>query len=146
MKKPVALLFGVAVASVVGGAPAAPPAGRFVLRDGNAVVVDTKTNLRWERTANATLRARSGGATYCGNLALGGGGWRMPTVKELLTIVDREETGTPKWPTAFFDGPVGEYWSSTTAYQDGAAYYFVDFATGASGTSDQSTRYVRCVK
>lgn len=146
MKKPVALLACAAIVTVIGAAPAAPPAGRFVLQDAGTVVHDTKTNLRWERTADPTTRTRAGAGTYCSGLALAGGGWRAPTIKELLTIVDREETGTPKWPKAFFDGPSGDYWSSTTAYQNAGAQYYVAFDTGASATSDQGSRRVRCVK
>lgn len=146
MKKPISLLACAAIVTVIGAAPAAPPAGRFVLQESDTVVHDTKTNLRWQRTADPALRPRSGVAGYCSQLALAGGGWRAPTIKELLTIVDREETGTPKWPKAFFDGPSGDYWSGTTAYQDVGSQYYVNFDTGASGTSDGNTRRVRCVK
>lgn len=146
MKKTLALLSCVAVLASMGAASAAPPAGRFVVQDAGAVVRDTKTNLRWERVATTTLHSRAASSNYCANLTVAGGGWRMPTIKELLTIVDRAETGSPKWPTAFFDGPVGDYWSSTTAFQNAGTQYYVAFATGASQTSDQGTRYVRCVK
>ena len=136
----------VVVTSMMGPASAAPPAGHFVLQDANQVVRDTKTNLRWERVATATLRTHALGVQYCAGLTLAGGGWRLPTIKELLTIVDRAEAGSPKWPTAFFDGPVGEYWSSTTAYMDAGERYYVSFVTGAAASSDQGSRYVRCVK
>ena len=132
--------------AVFSGAKAAAPDGRFVLMDGDEVVHDTKTNLRWQRTATAQTRSWNLSLQYCTALTLAGGGFRAPNIKELLTIVDWSVSTPPVFPTAYFDGPSGEYWASSTPFQGSGDRHFVSFSTGEGGRSDGTSRYVRCVK
>lgn len=65
------------------------------------VVRDRRTGLAWEREP-AVIDVLDWDADpiiqpaidYCASLSLDGGGWRLPTVKELPTIVD-EKTVQP---------------------------------------------------
>jgi len=140
----VAAFVGVAV---LRAAKADAPPDRFVLIEAGSIVHDTKTNLKWQRTPPSTLVSRSVSDSYCAGLSLGGTGWRNPTIKELLTIVDWKATAAPVFPTAYFEGPVGDYWSSTGVYQGDGARRYVRFGTnGSSSNADSGTKYVRCVR
>src|SRR4051812_45398658 len=91
MNLPTVTLMGVAALSVVlvaAPAPASAPAGRYTITGG--VVHDSKTGLNWQQAAKQTAYTWANALTYCsGNVAaLPGTGWRLPTVKELQTIVD----------------------------------------------------------
>jgi hypothetical protein len=97
-------------------------------------------------------------ASYCQALSLDGyaSGWRVPSYKELLTLVDERphleyESGGdvpkaidlnafPGTPTA-----AGPYWTSSTQPATGGAYT-VSFVDGTSGLTIKATPlYVRCV-
>jgi hypothetical protein len=83
-------------------ARAVAPPGRYAI-DTNGTpddftddtVLDTKTNLRWQRLFSplVTWDPAAGPGTaqgYCLGLTVGtyGAGWRLPTVKEVVTLVD----------------------------------------------------------
>src|SRR5437868_4121788 len=57
----------------------APP-GRYVISNGT--VYDTKTKLQWQQSAASSMYTFAAAKAFCS------GNWRLPTVKELLTIVD----------------------------------------------------------
>lgn len=91
------------------------PAGRYVVS--TETVLDTKTTLLWQRTAPATAYADHALAgNYCTTLALGGHnvGWRLPTRKELLSMVDTRMTAPPMDGT-FAPTTDATYWTSTRA-------------------------------
>jgi hypothetical protein len=128
-------------------ARASAPAGRYVLS--NMTVQDTKTRLTWQRGI-APMFTWTAASEYCAAVAgsLGGTGWRMPTIKELLTLVDDSQTAGPTIDqTAFASTPASFFWSST--YQAGSTTIAlgVNFTDGNSGTATTSTSfYVRCVR
>ena len=70
--------------------------GRF-RTDGN-VVYDANTGLSWERSPQATTRNLTDANAYC--LALGPS-FRLPSMKELQTVVDRSRH-TPAVDTSVF--------------------------------------------
>jgi hypothetical protein len=76
---------------IVAPALATAPVDQYGLFDAqDSVIHDTFTKLRWERRVSSMRVSNAGAITYCSSLALDNGGWRVPTVKELLTIVDEE--------------------------------------------------------
>ena len=81
---------------------------------GDGTVTDTKTGLMWATKDNGSLINWPNALSYCQNY--GGGGysdWRMPAVKELTSIVNRDER-IPAVNADFF--PQTEplfYWTST---------------------------------
>ena len=62
------------------------PAGRYTI-PGDGTVYDTATTLTWQRAANMTGMTWASAGPYCAGLTSpAGGGWRLPTVKELTTF------------------------------------------------------------
>jgi hypothetical protein len=137
------------------------PTGRYTASGGT--VYDTKTKLTWQQTSPSAMYALQGGAaaTYCAGLSatLGGSGWRVPTVKELLTIMDYSQltngmTMPPAvaWDSVFqFTGggvPPLYYWSSTASAQNPlTAAWAVNFMNSAiSPNPISSANAVRCVR
>jgi hypothetical protein len=114
-----------------------------------AMVKDPRTGLLWEDTPHTTTKITHPKAqAYCRDLKLGGyDDWRLPTVKELLSIVDYTRY-KPALPTAFaYVEEEGFYWSSTVYADDSDEYWGVNFKDGASSeAAEYYDRYVRCVR
>src|SRR5690242_21632351 len=94
------------------------PAGRYSYTAASAVAIDTKTNLTWQRVAATTVMPWDAAKTYCASTdlssVLGGSGWRLPTVKELQTLVDYSLlTGPLIDPDAFPLTANDFFWSAT---------------------------------
>src|SRR5215472_2763046 len=64
---------------------AAAPVGRYTIANGT--VYDNKTKLTWQQQSASQITL-SAAPTYCSSLGLDGDTWRLPTMKELITIVD----------------------------------------------------------
>lgn len=108
-----------------------------------AIAIDHRTGLTWQQLPPSTLYEAPVADEYCQALDLGGltGGWRLPMIKELQTIVD-EHRSDPAVLLGFGDN-VGERWAST-GYPGYA--WIVNFIDGStiSQPIDQPFR-VRCV-
>jgi hypothetical protein len=119
-----------------------------------ATVVDTATELTWQRALAAAGGDDGAGRstwahakTACASL---GSGYRVPTVKELLTIVDfsRSSPAIDTSATAFPDTPPDAFWTATPlAGLPPTSAWFVNFADGYAGNGEmtQPSR-VRCVR
>ena len=98
--------------------------GRFC-KYSNGIVKDTRTGLEWvagpDRDTNWN-EARS----WVENLNIDGGGWRMPTIKELKTLYQKG-AGTRNI-TPLFKFPAWAAWSGETKDSSSARYF--DFYTG----------------
>jgi ribonuclease BN (tRNA processing enzyme) len=139
-------------------------------RDGS--VSDLVTGLTWQKTPDFRKRTQSEAAAYAEGLRLAGkGDWRLPSIKELVSIVDFRGTMHTRRPyidTKVFDfkfpqskegesGRVGQrnmdaqYCSSTvyvgkTMRGDASAFGF-NFADGRVKSYPlRASRYVRCVR
>ncbi|MBH1988406.1 MAG: DUF1566 domain-containing protein [Myxococcaceae bacterium] len=108
----------------------------------NGTVMDIVTGLTWQRVTPLTSYSQSGGAVYCAALDLGGfsSGWRLPTVRELLSLVDYSQIGSAARiePTAFPGEPADTFWSSTGSWD-------IWFNEGYFGRGSSNHR-VRCVR
>jgi hypothetical protein len=101
-------------------ADASAPSGRYVIggQAPHQTVLDTRTKLTWERNSTDLLTA-DGAKNRCASLAAttGGPAWRVPTLKELFTIMDYsvpQMVPQPRIDTqAFGSTPPGAYWTST---------------------------------
>jgi len=150
LRRPRSHLVGVAVLAggllVAATGRASAPAGRYKIAAG--VVYDTKTNLTWQQAISADLYTQVEAVSYCKALQLNGAPWRLPTMREILTIVDLSVA--PPGPTidttAFPDTPGQFFWSSTlysgTPGSAWSAHFYYGFAYG-NMMSDSS--YARCV-
>jgi uncharacterized protein DUF1566 len=130
----------------------APPAaantaqGRYTIAGGT--VYDTKTKLTWQQMSPSIAGTWASAKAYCPGLNLQGAGWRLPTVKELTTIVDVTQAGTSVDATAFPGAPSHYYWSSTPLAGDANNAWLVDFSGGAAYAFGAiSVEYdMRCVR
>jgi hypothetical protein len=98
------------------------PAGRYTI-SADGTVYDTATTLTWQRTANLTGITWASAGPYCAGLTVpAGGGWRLPTVKELTTLLDYSRPGSPFIDPVAFPGVPAQststarngFWSSTS--------------------------------
>ena len=140
-------LAAVAVLGVVSStsAHANAPAGRYTMTGGT--VFDTKTKLTWQQTVPATKYAWAAAKTYCQTLSLAGTGWRLPTRKELQTIVDYSQKSPSIDATAFPATPAEAFWSSSpVAGSTTVAWsiYFIIGLTYSFVVADPNE--VRCVR
>jgi hypothetical protein len=151
MKRPPTRLVGVAMVAaglgivILGRASA--PAGRYTIANGT--VYDTKTKLTWQQGISATTYTQADASTYCSALPLNGVKWRLPTMRELTTIVDLSVA--PPGPTidsaAFPGTPQAYFWSSTPYSGLPGSAWSVHFYYGFSyGNTVTDTSYARCVR
>ncbi len=104
-------------------------------------VLDRTTGLQWTRENVTSGRMNWKAAKEaCGKLTLGGhADWRLPTIRELLTLVDYERHNPAIDTTAFKCDP-DYYWTSTlTASSPGEFAWGVDFGGGYAGWGGQGT-------
>ncbi|MEA3427853.1 MAG: DUF1566 domain-containing protein [Thermodesulfobacteriota bacterium] len=106
------------------------PNPRFTANTGDetGTVTDKLTGLMWAQNASAEgQKTWAAALTYCNDLSLGGhDDWRLPNVKELLSLIDwaycnpalSNDAGTGQWTngagSSFFGVKSSDYWSSTT--------------------------------
>lgn len=145
--------------------------------NGDGTVTDNNTGLIWQRCSvgqtqiiqNNILTCGGTAALYnwyqatgeyseyynnssnrinvCGSLNLGGGGWRLPTKKELITIVDYG-LSYPAIQSDFFPYTSRSYYWSSTTYVNSSNYaWSVDFQRGeVTRLKRELYFYVRCVR
>lgn len=102
-------------------------------------VLDLETQLIWSRDTLPCGEVNWKKAKKaCAELNLAGWtDWRLPTRKELLSLVD-DTRHSPAIDTAFFNCESSWYWTSTpAAYSPGVYAWFVGFGNGYSGWDGQ---------
>ncbi len=126
------------------------------------IAVDQVTGLMWER--KSTGQTASEGCTvgtaglltcpnryaveYCTANRLGGyADWRLPTVLELLSLVDFTQAGTAIDPVTFADTPSDAFWSITRVAGRLDDAWMVDFSIGDTiNDFIDDPHSVRCVR
>ena len=117
----------------------------------NGVVTDNITKLKWQDdysdNANAVKRTSWQNAIdYCEALTLDGGGWRLPNVKELESLVDSSKSN-PSIDATFLNTTSNDYWSSTSIVGFFNRAWHVGFNKGYTGGNFKNgDYYVRCVR
>jgi hypothetical protein len=176
----------IAVAMIGNGCPsqgqvfANPAPGRYTIQNNGlptGTVRDNETGLVWQQAASAKDSTWSDAVSYCAHNTpdLPGSGWRLPSVKELMTIVDfkrphgglaeklkARESGQPSPgsmidATAFPNTPSSLFWTSSAVAGSPGGVWNVSFDNGES--SARPTRpapslptfisyagFVRCVR
>jgi hypothetical protein len=131
------VLAGVMVSLVT---TASAPAGRYDISSNT--VRDTKTGLTWQRVLSGTALTWANAGSYCSTLELDGTGWRMPTLKELMTLVDFSAIPPAVTIDALaFPGTPAEFFWSTPSGRG------VSFNGGfAAAVTIPGTANVRCVR
>ncbi len=105
-------------------------------------------NLQWQDNGDAKTVTKDwdGAKSYCANLTLDGySDWRLPTIKELQSIVDRKRT--PAIKTGFSNTAISWYWSASPNVRNGSNAWIVSFDDGYTYYSTKTDAYyVRCVR
>jgi len=111
-------------------------------------VSDGRTGLIWQKTASAAM-TWANALAYCESLSLDGNSdWRLPSLKELATIVDDTVTN-PSISALFTDRPAEGFWTSSPVPTVPTAAYAISFNTGGSIGIDNphtSSFRARCVR
>ena len=115
-------------------------------RSASGVVTDNVTLLEWQDDVSSTRMTWQESIDYCEALSLDEGGWRLPTRKELVGIVDYGRKNPAINPT--FENTVSNYyWSSTTDASGTSNAWYVGFNYGGQRYSYKAyNNYVRCVR
>lgn len=134
-------------------APAAAPVVPYQLQSGGTptgTVLDTGTGMTWQQAASPATYTLDDANSYCSSNTPGlpGTGWRLPSMKELQTVVNdsrvRPAIDSSVFPSTPFDVA---YWSSTKVAGRPGYAWSVSFELGVSSHTSASTKYhVRCVR
>ncbi len=130
-------------------------------RDGD-IVIDNTTGLEWEDNesiekqwvldenynGNDSNTSGDTATTYCEEFNLGNyEDWRLPSVKELQTIINSGETASAANNGIFTNIISTFYWTSTSYFDFPHAAFMIDFYAGQVTTNAKSNeRYTRCVR
>lgn len=117
---------------------------------GDQGVIDHTTGLMWEikKIGDENLTYTWDEAViYAAKLNHSGlSNWRLPTIQELLSIVDYNRH-SPAIAEVFTDIQYGFYWSSTTCAGNTTTAWYVDFNNGYVHYANKMYGYyARCVR
>ncbi|MBL8018120.1 MAG: DUF1566 domain-containing protein [Leptospirales bacterium] len=152
----------------VAGNSSAAPASSFTVAtvNGSNIVNDSSTGLSWmqcvlkaggvaDNTSNCAGPSpanidHANAISYCEGMNYAGfSDWRLPSIRELNSIVDATQATSPVIDTtAFVGSPTGTYWTSTIDVAGPLDAFTVDFADGSSGIINRTAVIgdVRCVR
>ncbi len=112
------------------------------------VAIDHGTGLTWQQLPPTSVRTAIAADDYCTALSLGdyASGWRLPTIRELQTIVD-ERLHNPAFDPSFGSSSAGTWASTGERDPEGRNYaWIVRFADGQTISQRIDMEYnVRCV-
>jgi hypothetical protein len=109
---------------------------------------DLTTQLEWQSGPDSETRSWHEAVKYCERLELAEGGWHLPSLKELLTIIDPTRHRPAINLAAFHTPPDARFWTSTEYLLEPNTAYVIDFASGMTGPagSYDEKHFVRCVR
>jgi hypothetical protein len=120
-----------------------------MIDNSNGTVTDESTGLMWQQeTIKNNMMSWRQALAYCEGLNLGGHtDWRMPTIKELQSLVDYSRYN-PAIDTTYFPTAVSSlYWSSTTYASNTLLAWGVLFYNCYNYSLNKNTSYyVRAVR
>jgi hypothetical protein len=110
-----------------------------------------RTGLMWGQQGDDTWMNWADPESYCGSLSLGGyTDWRLPTKKELMSIVDYGTSQPPSIDTTYFPGTGASHYVTSTPSAcpfEAGSEWFVGFGNGAVNSLFIDSDYnVRCVR
>ena len=124
----------------------APPL-RYSIDAAAGIVKDTRTGLTWQREVGEAKHTWAAAKDYCANLSLAGGGFRIPTVKELLTLVEPTLARPAIDRSAFPNTPAEPFWTATPGRRTAGTAWYVEFVSGGAQNPGVNESYrVRCVR
>ena len=135
---------------------ATPPLGGHFTVNGDGTVSDNGTGLVWQRNLGQRVRFNAA-VSYCSTLTIAGqGGFRLPTITELLTIADESRTH-PSRDISIFPlestidlNPGSSLWSSSSNANNDIWIMYMDRVaiepTRLYGPGVDPRSHVRCVR
>ena len=114
----------------------------------DALVTDQMTGLMWHRAASGSTYTQALAADYCKSSRVGAySDWRLPTVIELVSLVDFTAV-SPSIDTLAFPGTTsGLFWTSTLLASRKTNAWYVGFGQGNTNFLDVTVgNLVRCVR
>jgi hypothetical protein len=127
--------------------PARPdaPAERYTISGGT--VLDAVTGLTWQQAVDETGRTWAEAKAHCSALDFAGGGWRLPSMKELQSLVDDSRASPSIDTEAFPDTPLDPFWTATAVVQTPGSAWRVSFVHGYTyDAANYYTYLTRCVR
>jgi len=123
------------------------PFGNWVI-NGDATVIDTGTGLTWQQQGPDSQMNWKEALAYCENLSLAGhDDWRLPTVRELASLLDLNRYSPASDTDTFPDMKSGCYWSSSSFADVPGDAWYVSFNHGGDYHSTKSSDcYVRAMR
>ena len=128
----------------------AEPRYQFTGQAPDDLATDRGTGLVWQRRPGTTTYSFADAETHCA--AFGGGGFRVPSMKELQTVMDETKSATSLIDAEVFpDFPTTAnvtFWTSSPSARPGHAWFVRGASTLAVAVdADLSAEfYVRCVR
>jgi hypothetical protein len=122
--------------------------------NGDGTISDVVTGLLWEKTPKGdagifpNVSSVAQAAAYCASLQLGGhSDWRLPSLIELVSIVDYAGFAPAADPTFFPSTPVPAYFvASTPVAGSPSAVWIMSTQDGSTTTLAPAPYKVRCVR
>lgn len=111
-------------------------------------MTDHITGLQWQDNIESKTITKNwvNAQTYCSSLSLDGGGWRLPSRKELVGLSDYGRIN-PSINPIFINIQSDDYWSSTTYAGDSNMAWSIRFDKGYEVFGYKTPNYhVRCVR
>src|SRR5438034_962063 len=109
------------------GGPCPSNSSRFTCVMGGAAVRDNETGLVWVQSPGTSTFTWEQGQIHCNQLSVSNRiGWRLPTLQELGSLVDRSQSN-PALPAGhpFSNVQSSTYWSATTFASDASSAWVV---------------------
>lgn len=110
----------------------------------DGTVTDSSAKLTWQQEVPTDTFTWDDAVTHCTGLDLVGGGWRLPTLDELKTLVDAQFAPAKIDPLFFPDTPAAQFW--TASPNGGSQHWYVDFQSGLPNARSGAMLNVRCVR
>ena len=116
--------------------------------NGDGTVTDNGTGLMWAQATAPAATTWKEALAWCESQVLAGyNDWRLPTIKELASLVNNNTDGQFIDVNNFPDTTSAYYWSSTTSANSPDNAWAVNFTYGMSIRSNKSVLYdVRAVR
>jgi hypothetical protein len=110
-------------------------------------VRDSETGLVWVQATSTSTMSQTNAKSYCASLGLNGHMWRLPSIKELSTLVDDDPPIAKVSPAIntmwFADTPANGWYMSSSALSSNA--WAINYQDGYTNHS-QTAGVVRCVR
>jgi len=120
---------------------------RFI-NNGDGTITDTHTGLMWQQPTATGTHSWQQALYYCDALAHAGfTDWRLPTIREALSLLDWDQPSEMIDTTYFPDtGVYSMYWLSTTYADDSSHAWLVESGHAEGYDVKPDSNYVRAVR